>query len=399
MRSATAPRRVGEGLGLALAITLLVVPVVFAMSSGTTRQTQIEDLLTAWIPALVLGLGTWWRLGRRSGLSLGLILGGATGLMLSCVLGLTPMRGFGVLLPPTIGLVMGLLDGVGRARFDGFREGITVAIPIALAAGLGLIARQGVTVVLPAAFIGLVVGTLLGMRRDPTLGWRGGVRRPPWWLAATVLLLCVAMYALLLYEMRRGQSGSLVGGRPALSALVFVLFSLFVLPLVGFHVGAVFARWLRPRLEVLSELVAYLRAMYVPIGAFSLGYSVILIVFAGLYGSLYRLDGAHFGTPEPAPGRADWLFFALYSAVGTTHSPLRPDSDLAHGLVAGQSIVGVGWAVVVFAAVMSHLQPRLAKISRRSQELSESGPSRGEAAGPEREPTTTSSNVIAPRRE
>ena len=65
------------------------------------------------------------------------------------------------------------------------------------------------------------------------------------------------------------------------------------------------------------------------------------------------------------------------SAVGTARSSIRPTTPLAHLVLAAQTIVGVGWVVVVvvFAAVMTHPQPQLAAIvSNRAREGNRSVP-------------------------
>ncbi len=363
LRMANLPRALGAALLQVVVLTVMVVPVAYAF--GWSSGSMLEDILTAWIPSLALALGTLLRLGHKEGTSLGLVLGSVVGLSLVSVLAVSPMRGFGLLLPPTIGLALGLLDGVGRRLFEGFRQGITVSMAIGFAVSLGLVARQGWTVVFPGLLIGLMIGTLIGMRRDNVRGWRGGLRRPPVILVAVVVLLLVGMFFLLRSEFEAGKSSQLMSGSPEFEALGFVALLMVLMPMACFSFGSALGRWLRPRFEVLGQLVLYLRAMYVPIGAFAIGYSVILLVFAGFYGSLYRLDPGHFGTPELVPARVDWIFFALYSAVGTTYSALRPVSAIANGTVAAQSLLGIGWAVVVFAAVMSHLQPRLAAISQR----------------------------------
>ena len=112
------------------------------------------------------------------------------------------------------------------------------------------------------------------------------------------------------------------------------------------------------------QLVEYLRVMWVPIGGFSAGYLAIIIVFAGFSGMLERFHPGSFAGAAGA-GIGDWLSFSFFSALAQDYTGITPVSAAARMLVGARLVLSVGWALVVFAAVMSAIQPQLERIARR----------------------------------
>lgn len=51
--------------------------------------------------------------------------------------------------------------------------------------------------------------------------------------------------------------------------------------------------------------------------------------------------------------------------MGRDYTGIVPVSTGAQALVGAQLIPSIGWALVVFAAVMVHIQPQLERIARR----------------------------------
>ena len=128
-------------------------------------------------------------------------------------------------------------------------------------------------------------------------------------------------------------------------------------PATAFLLGRTAMVWLQPRLRVYSRLADYLRVMWVPIGGFGVGYVAIIVLFAGFYGMLERFQpGAFAGA---GTGVVDWLWFAFFNALAQDYAALAPVSVAARALVGAHLILSVGWALVLFAAVMSSIQPRL----------------------------------------
>ena len=139
-------------------------------------------------------------------------------------------------------------------------------------------------------------------------------------------------------------------------------------PLAVFLVARAAALWLDPRLLIYGQLAAYLRVMWVPIGGFAVGYLVIIVLFAGFYGMLAHFSpGAFTGVGEEA-GIMTWVSFAFFTGVGRDYSGIVPVSAGAQALVGAQLIPSIGWALVVFAAVMVYIQPQLERIARRAAE-------------------------------
>ena len=150
--------------------------------------------------------------------------------------------------------------------------------------------------------------------------------------------------------------------------------SLVVVPLVAFLLGRTVITWLEPRLRVYGYLPDYLRVMWVPIGAFAVGYLTIIVLFAGFYGMLARFQPGAFanaGTGIAGTGIGEWLSFSFFTALGQDFTTATPASVSARVLVGAHLILSAGWAVVLFAAVMSSIGPRLDRIARRHAEESD----------------------------
>ena len=103
--------------------------------------------------------------------------------------------------------------------------------------------------------------------------------------------------------------------------------------------------------------------MWVPIGGFAVGYITIIAVFAGFYGTLERLVPESFA--GAGTGITDWWSFAFFTALGQDFTSVVPVSVGARMLVGAHLILSAGWALVLFAAVMSSIGPKLDRIARR----------------------------------
>ena len=106
--------------------------------------------------------------------------------------------------------------------------------------------------------------------------------------------------------------------------------------------------------------------MWIPIGGFALGYLTIIAVFAGFYGTLERFSpGAFAGA---GTGITNWLSFAFFTALGQDYATVAPVSLAARVLVGVHLMLSAGWALVLFAAVMSSIRPKLDRISQLLQD-------------------------------
>ena len=91
--------------------------------------------------------------------------------------------------------------------------------------------------------------------------------------------------------------------------------------------------------------------MWIPIGGFAIGYLGIIVVFAGFAGMLARFRSGAFSGAEDA-GIGEWIGFAFFRALAQDYPGIVPVSPAAWLLVGVQVILAVGWALVVFAAVI-----------------------------------------------
>ena len=203
---------------------------------------------------------------------------------------------------------------------------------------------------------------VLSHRRE---GWRD-TRPPPLLVlgAVAVPVLLAIGIASGVTEEGRGLSGIYL----ILVIALMVADTLVALPAAVFLLGRTAITWLQPRLRVYGYLADYLHVMWVPIGAFAVGYLTIIVLFAGFYGTLERFQpGAFAGA---GAGITEWLSFAFFTALGQDFTTTAPVTVGARVLVGVNLILSAGWAVVLFAAVMSSIGPRLDRIARRHAEES-----------------------------
>lgn len=61
----------------------------------------------------------------------------------------------------------------------------------------------------------------------------------------------------------------------------------------------------------------------------------------------------------------------MVTIVTLGYGDIIPKSEIARSLVIIESIVGIGWITVIFAAVLAHLQPRFSVIAKIQREQAE----------------------------
>ena len=355
-------RSIGSAVWIAAAIALVVVPFGYAITG------EHDDVWIGVGCGLVIGVGVGLRGGALGGPWAGIPIGSIVGISALLISGLSSL-GFGVLGPSVLGLAVGLIDGLRGASLPGYRAVCRQSFIVSLLFALGLLpvlalsGVVGLTLVplMCMPWVALIAG-LLSHRRE---GWRD--RHPP----RLLVLGAVATFALLLFltvseEVRYGRV--VVGFIPVLQVAGLLSLVLIAVPAATFLVGRVAITWLRPRLQVYGHLTDYLRVMWVPIGGFAIGYLTIIVVFAGFYGMLERFNPGAFADTGDATGIADWLSFAFFNALAQDYVALAPVSVGARVLVGAHLILSVGWALVLFAAVMTSIGPKLDRIARRGGE-------------------------------
>ena len=365
-----------------LAVRIAAAIAIVVSTFGYAITGNHSDVLMGAGCGIAIGVGLGLRGGSRSGLWTGILIGSAVGMAVVLVAGGFSGNRWGFITPPVLALAVGLIDGLDRSSLSGYREmsreTLIVAVlltlgffPAHMAEGIVLGVRNSddflivsVLLVFPLLlmpYMALMAG-LLTHRRE---GWRDA--RPP-----RLLILGAAVpVALFVFLM---ATGALVEGR-GLSGLELILgiayalsLPMVAIPAAAFLLGRAAATWLQPRLRVYGRLAEYLRAMWVPIGGFAVGYLTIIVLFAGFYGTLERFSPGAFAGMDAGSGVTDWLSFAFFTALGQDFLTVAPVSGGARLLVGVHLIFSAGWAVVLFAAVMTSIGPKLDRIARRHAE-------------------------------
>ncbi len=354
-------RLVWPAVWTAAAVALVVVPFGYAIT---------EVHRDVWMGAgcgLAIGVGIGLRGGPQAGPWMGILIGSIVGMSTALIAGVAPLEGFGVLVPPILALAVGMHDGLRETSFSDYRDMSreTFILSVLLALGLFpvLVTSEALALtVFPLAcmpWIALISG-LLSHRRE---GWRD--TRPPRLLVLSAVLLFASMLFLTVDE----EIGS---GRltprivPVLQFVGILGLAVAAVPAATFLLGRVAIAWLQPRLRVYGRLADYLRIMWVPIGGFAIGYLMIIVLFAGFYGMLERFSPGAFA--DATVGIKEWIFFAFYTGLAQDYATIAPVSDSARVLVGTHLILSAAWVVVLFAAVMSFIGPKLEQIARRHAE-------------------------------
>ena len=344
--------RVGwSSVQVAAAVAVVVVPLGYAITGAH------NDVLMGALAGLAVGVGLNLRVGARNGRAVGILIGAAVGSATAAIAGLMPGDPWGPLVAPILALTLGLIDGLGETRIRGYREAILESALVAGLLGAGLLfVRNGIAGAAGCVAMIAPNGLIVGFFNRNREGRR--YSRPP----LLLVVGCAAVFALLTFiAMHEGEIASL-----SVSMLMAFL-GLVVVPVPTFLAARTFAIWIQPRLRLYVQLADYLRVMWVPIGGFAVGYLAILVIFAGFFGMLERFVPGSFGGAASA-GVLDWIAFSFYSAIADPSSAIRAISATARFLVGTQLVFSIGWALVVFAAVMSAIQPQLDEISRRRAE-------------------------------
>ena len=333
-------------------VLVVVVPFGYAASGDYVQVVRGAGY------GLVVGVGLAFRTRRSRQTWLALLVGSAVGLVTVQTLAILPQTQQGPLntLPPAMALALALVDGFGERRIQGYRDATRESFVVSLLlTGLALVPDSGVLFFMPWCF--LPAAALIAGFFSRTADERRYVRPPAWLILLTLSMMVLLGLLLLLEE------------QPSIrAAALTVLTDTVAVPVAVFLVARAVAVWLHPRLLVYSQLVAYLRVMWVPIGGFAIGYLVIILLFAGFYGMLAHFSpGAFTGVGEDA-GIMTWVSFAFFTGVGRDYTGIVPVSTGAQALVGAQLIPSIGWALVVFAAVMAYIQPQLERIARRDAE-------------------------------
>ncbi len=348
---------------IAAAIAVVVVPFGYAITGLHT------DVLMGVGCGIGVGVGVGLRGGAGSGPWTGIVVGSIVGITAALIRGLAAWDGFAVLVPPVLALALGLTCGLRGSSLSGYREMSRETLIASVPLALGLLPVLAASDNLQFALAPLLcvpwialMGGLLSQRRE---GWQDS--RPPRLLVLGSLALFALLFFLMFSELVQGGFLTLEIA-PVARAVGLIVLLLVAVPAGAFLLGRTVITWLLPRLRVYGHLADYLRVMWVPIGGFAVGYLTIIVLFAGFYGMLGRFSPGAFSDGGTGTGIADWLFFSFFTALGQDFLTVSPDSVGARVLVGVHLILSAGWVVVLFAAVMTSIGPKLERIARRQGE-------------------------------
>ena len=338
-----------QSVQVVVAVAIVVVPFGYAITG------EHREVLIAASCGFAMSVGLSLRMGQRSGRSTGILIGSAVGILAALVTVVTSgaSGAFFIASPVLAPLALGLIDGLGPSRLSGYRETSIGALIVAALLGFGLLPGFGVPVFILLLWVPQNA-LIAGYFNRNSEGQRHS--RPPLWLFLAFLAAVVINSLIGMWESGWKQT------------LLVVPLMMLLIPTVIFLSSRAFAIWLQPRLNVYVQLVEYLRVMWVPIGGFSAGYLVIIIVFAGFSGMLERFSPGSFAGATDA-GIGDWMSFSFFSALGQDYTGITPVTATARVVVGARLILSVGWLLVVFAAVMSAIQPQLERITRRNTQV------------------------------
>lgn len=359
------PRLIWLAVRIAAAVAVIVVPIGYATVGSDA--------------GVAVGAGCGLAIGAAVGLSgnrgprpwTGILVGALVGIgavfastvaVTSGAIAMSPVLALGV------GLIHGedLLDEVGGTSFSGYRDALreTVFVSVLLALGL-LPAIYALSE--PSLFVDIFlfvpwVALSAGLLSHRAAGWRD--TRPPWLLVlATVPTVGYAGGAIVVGLMA-ADPGLGIGAGLGIAAGLLLLELTVTAAFFVFGRAAII--WFRPRFRVYRGLSAYLRVMWVPIGGFAIGYVTIIILFAGFYGMLEHFSPGAFS--DAGTGIVDWMFFSFFAGLAQDFATIAPVSVGARALVGLHLILSAGWVVVLFAAVMTSIGPKLERIARRQAE-------------------------------
>ena len=355
----TAGRMAWFCVRIAAGVSIVVVPFGYAITGVH------KDVLMGAGSGLAFGVGLGLRVGQRPGLSSGILIGSVAGLITALLAGIIPQDGTLFIVPPVVALAVGLVDGISPGAQRGYRRAVLESLTMSVLLGLGLLPGLGVhglisslMVIAPTALIAGSYGQIAARRpfRPPALLILGSLA-----MWASVVLLAAGEFD------RRTVLINDVPISAVLIATIYIVACMIIVPIATFLAGRAAAVWIQPRLRIYRQLTEYLRVMWVPIGSFAIGYLTLIVLFAGFYGMLGRFSQDAFTGDGDASGIVDWLSFAFFTALARDYMDIVPESVAARALVGGHLILSIGWGLVVFAAVMSYLQPQIERIARREK--------------------------------
>jgi len=176
-------------------------------------------------------------------------------------------------------------------------------------------------------------------------------------LPALVLLTVVAVTGMIIHGKTFGSPllpGTIAG------LIIMIGFFLWADIITGHYL-------IRRGLVELTLLRPYLRVMQWPAIGFVLGYILIVVWFAGLFSSIYHVHPAQsFAITNDPSTHMSWSMFLYFSFMTIStlgYGDIHPTSALTQTLTSLEVLIGIAWTIIVFAAVVAYVGPRIATIA------------------------------------
>lgn len=118
---------------IAIVVAVVVVPFGYAVTAAHT------DVLKSAGCGIAIGLGVGVRGGPRSGPWTGVLVGVIIGVATALIAGLSPLRGFAVLIMPILALALGLIAGLRGPSLTGYRDMTREAFIVSVLLALGFL--------------------------------------------------------------------------------------------------------------------------------------------------------------------------------------------------------------------------------------------------------------------
>ena len=140
--------------------------------------------------------------------------------------------------------------------------------------------------------------------------------------------------------------------------------------------GIFAGRWLRPKILIYESVWLYLREMADYLVLFALGYIALALLFAGWYWSLWKIDPSNsLNNLSPDTNFWEFFYFSFVTLATLGYGDITPKSEIARGLAILEVVVGTGWVIVIFAAIIANLQSKFSEIAANQLRQTEKDPS------------------------
>ncbi|MBU1926971.1 MAG: potassium channel family protein, partial [Gammaproteobacteria bacterium] len=134
---------------------------------------------------------------------------------------------------------------------------------------------------------------------------------------------------------------------------------------IGLFYSVFIRDWLLPILNILNILLDYMRAMFLPMSAFFVGYFLIILTFTGIYGTLSLIDITAFKGINLPWKFSEYVYYSIVSITTLGTANIKAYSELAKIMTSIEVLMGLMWTTVVLAATIAYLQKTFSKLAEK----------------------------------